>query len=190
MIALAHVEASRAGDEFGIAIVALALGRDGAAAIAGLLQRHAVLATFRDVEKGAPVRPQQPLVSGEDEEVGVEAAHVDVITPAACVASTSSIAPCRRSAAATRSISTAPPSDQCTDEIEARPTGDAPGRSIAASTAVVQSPAAGRGTTSTVNRPAAARVVHSSTADEWSFSSTSTREAAGTVMSLAAVATP
>src|SRR5262249_1885793 len=82
------------------------------------------------------------------------------------------------------------PSDQCTDETEARPTGDAPGRSIAASTAAVQSPAAGRGTTSTVNRPDGARVIHSSTADEWSFSSTSTRERAGTVMSLAAVAPP
>jgi hypothetical protein len=41
-----------------------------------------------------------------------------------------------------------------------------------------------------VNCPEGARVVHSSTADECSFSSTSTREVAGTVMSLAAAATP
>src|SRR5262245_57366604 len=41
MVALAHIEAPRAGDEFGIAIIALPLRGDGAAAIAGLLQRHA-----------------------------------------------------------------------------------------------------------------------------------------------------
>src|SRR5262249_56781711 len=109
---------------------------------------------------------------------------VDVHQAGAGGAWTSSIAPGGRSAAAPRSIPPAPPSDQCTDEIEARPTGDAPGRSIAASTAAVQSPAAGRGTTSTVNTPDGARVVHSSTADEWSFSSTSTREPARTATSL------
>ena len=41
-----------------------------------------------------------------------------------------------------------------------------------------------------LNCPEGARVVHSSTAEEWSFSSTSTRERAGTVTSLAAAATP
>ena len=87
-------------------------------------------------------------------------------------------------------MSTIPPSDQCTDETEASAIGGAPGRSIAASTAAVQSPSSGRATTSTVNRPAGARVVHSSTAEEWSFSSTSTRAPAGTATSLAAAATP
>ena len=58
--------------------------------------------------------------------------------------------------------------------------GGAPGRSIAASTAAVQSPSSGCRTTSTVKPCAGARVIHSSTAEEWSFSSSSTREPAGT----------
>ena len=74
--------------------------------------------------------------------------------------------------------------------MEASATGAPPGCSIDARTAAVQSLSAGCDTTSTVNRPSGARVIHSSTADEWSFSSTSTREPAGTVSSLAAEATP
>src|SRR5262245_3242945 len=58
MIALAHVEAARACDEFDVAVVGLALGGDGAAAVAGLLERHAVLAALGDVEEGAPVGPE------------------------------------------------------------------------------------------------------------------------------------
>ena len=74
--------------------------------------------------------------------------------------------------------------------MDASPTGGAPGRSIAASTAAVQSPSSGCRTTSTLNPWAGARVVHSSTAEEWSFSSSSTRVPAGTVSTFAAVATP
>ena len=48
-------------------------------------------------------------------------------------------------------MSTIPPSDQCTDEMDASPTGGAPGRAIAASTAAVQSPSSGCRTTSTLN---------------------------------------
>jgi hypothetical protein len=76
------------------------------------------------------------------------------------------------------------------DEIDASAMGGAPDRSIAASTAAVQSPSSGCGTTSTVNPCAGARVIHSSTAEEWSLASTSTRVPAGTVSSFAAVATP
>src|SRR5947207_3132215 len=39
-------------------------------------------------------------------------------------------APCRRSAAATFSRSISPPSDQCTDEIEARPAGGGSARAL------------------------------------------------------------
>ncbi len=84
------------------------------------------------------------------------------IMPAPCVASISSAAPWARSAAAMRSMSSAAPSDQCTLEIEASETG-APGRAMAASTAAVQSPSAGRCTVSTVKPWAGARAVHSST---------------------------
>ena len=83
-----------------------------------------------------------------------------------------------------------PPSDQCTEDMEASATGAAPGRTMAATTAAVQSPSAGRSTTSTVKPPSAARVIHSSTGEEWSSCSTSTREPAGMGSPLAAVATP
>jgi hypothetical protein len=63
-------------------------------------------------------------------------------------------------------MSIVPPSAQCTEEIEASATAGAPGASIAARTAAVQSPSSGRGTAATLNRPACARVVHYSTADE------------------------
>jgi len=111
-------------------------------------------------------------------------------TPAPCVASISRAAPWARKAAATRSTSTRPPSDQCTEEMEASATGAAPRRSIAAMTAAVQSPWAGRSTTSTAKPPSPARVIHSSTGEEWSSCSTSTREPAGTASPFAAVATP
>ena len=49
-----------------------------------------------------------------------------------------------------RGMSSAPPSDQCTEEIDTSASGAAPGRSIASSTADVQSPSAGCFTVSTV----------------------------------------
>ena len=76
MIALAHVETARAGDEFDVAVVNLALGGDGAATVARLLQRHTILAAFRYVKKSAPVRPEQLLVGGKNEEIGIEATHI------------------------------------------------------------------------------------------------------------------
>src|SRR5262245_59378154 len=190
MIVLAHVEAPCPGDEFGIAIVRLPLGINRAAAIARLLERHTVLAAFGHIKKGPPVWSEQPFVGGEDEKVGIEATHVDLHHAHGVRGIDQKHRSLSAQPAATRSISTTPPSAQCTDEMEARATGAAPGFSIAARTAAVQSPSCGRGTASMVNRPAQARVAHSNTADEWSFSSTRTREDAGTVMSLAAVATP
>ena len=59
-----------------------------------------------------------------------------------------------------------PPSDQCTDEIEARLSGGAPDRSMLSRTADVQSPSSGCRTVSTVNPSASARVCHSSTGEE------------------------
>ncbi len=58
-----------------------------------------------------------------------------------------------------------PPSDQCTDEIEASASGAAPGRSIAAMSAAVQSPS-GRAHGLDREAAAGARVIHSSTAEE------------------------
>jgi hypothetical protein len=62
--------------------------------------------------------------------------------------------------------STTPPSRQCTEDIEAIAIGAAPGRPIAANSAAVQSPSAGRRTGSTAKPPSAARVIQSSIADE------------------------
>ncbi len=76
MVALAHVEAARAGHEGGVAIVDLPLRRDGAAAIGGLLQGHATLMPLRDVEECAAVGPEQPLIGGKHQEVGIEALNV------------------------------------------------------------------------------------------------------------------
>ena len=70
-------------------------------------------------------------------------------TPASCVASTSSAAPFCFAALAMRGMSSAPPSDQCTEEIDTSASGAAPGRSIASSTAEVQSPSVGCFTGST-----------------------------------------
>jgi hypothetical protein len=81
------------------------------------------------------------------------------------VASTSSAAPWRRKACLILSMSSSPPSDQWIDEIDASATGGAAGRSIAASTAEVQSPSAGCATVSTVNPCAPAREIHSSTGE-------------------------
>src|SRR5476651_1534356 len=61
-------------------------------------------------------------------------------TPTSCVASIRKAAPCFLSAAPMRAMSSAPPSDQCTDETDASASGRAPLRSIASSTAEVQSP--------------------------------------------------
>jgi hypothetical protein len=88
-----------------------------------------------------------------------------------------------------RSRSILPPSDQCTEEIEATAIGGAPGRAIAVSSAPVQSPFSGR-TVSTAKPASPARAIHSSTGEEWSSCNTSTREPRGTGSSLAAVETP
>ena len=67
----------------------------------------------------------------------------------------------------------------------------APGRSTASVSAAVQSPSPGRRTVSTAKPSAGARATHSSTGEEWSSSSTSTREPAGSGPSaLPAEATP
>ena len=89
-----------------------------------------------------------------------------------------------------RAMSSAPPSDQCTEEIETSASGAAPVRSIASSTAEVQSPSAGCFTVSTVKPPASARLIHSSTGEVWSSCSTSTRLPRGIASTLPAVATP
>jgi hypothetical protein len=83
-----------------------------------------------------------------------------------------------------------PPSDQCTDEIEASARRAAPGRSIAAITAEVQSPSGGWRTVSMVKPAEAARVCHSRIGEEWSFSRTSTRMPAGIDRIFPTVATP
>ena len=59
-----------------------------------------------------------------------------------------------------------PPSDQCTEEMEASAIGAAPGRAMASASASVQSPLPGRGTVSTVKPCASARAIHSSTGEE------------------------
>ena len=89
-----------------------------------------------------------------------------------------------------RAMSSAPPSDQCTEEIETSASGAAPGRSMAAMTAEVQSPSAGCFTGSTVKPPASARLIHSSTGEVWSSFSTSTRLPRGIASTLPAVETP
>jgi len=75
------------------------------------------------------------------------------------------MAPCFFSAVATFSTSISPPSDQCTEEIEASAIGSPCGRSIASSTAEVQSPSAGCATVSTMKSCARARDIHSSTGE-------------------------
>ena len=110
--------------------------------------------------------------------------------PTSCVASTSKAAPLALAAVAMRAMSSAPPSDQWTEEIETRASGSAPGRSIAAITADVQSPSAGCFTVSTAKPPASARLIHSSTGEVWSSCSTSTRLPRGIVSTLPAVETP
>ena len=62
-------------------------------------------------------------------------------------------------------MSSSPPSDQWIDEIDASASGGAPGRSIASSTAEVQSPSAGCVIVSTVKPCASARAIHSSTGE-------------------------
>jgi hypothetical protein len=63
-------------------------------------------------------------------------------------------------------MSIRPPSDQCTEEIDASATGAAPGRSMAVSTAEVQSASSGWRMVSTMKPCASARVCHSSTGEE------------------------
>ena len=62
-------------------------------------------------------------------------------------------------------MSSIPPSDQWIDDIDASDSGAAPGRSIASSTAEVQSPSAGCATVSTMKSCARARDIHSSTGE-------------------------
>ena len=179
VVALAHVEAPRIADVGGVArnrsscsARTAARARSSSAPAAcrpGGAWRHRGRRGRRD--RAATCRSGRPR--SRDRARARRAAS----RRRACVASTSSAAPCARSAGATRSRSTAPPSDQCTEEIEASATGAAPVRSIAVSTAAVQSPLPGRRTVSTVKPPASARAIHSSTGEEWSSSSTSTRDA-------------
>jgi hypothetical protein len=74
--------------------------------------------------------------------------------------------------------------------MEASATGGAWGRSIDVRIAAVQFPSVGAGTTSTMKWARGARVIHSSTAEEWSFCKTRTREPAGLFNIFAAAATP
>ena len=78
MIALAHVEAARVADIVGVGEVDLLLGTHRAPAVARLLERNAVLAALGDIEEGAAVGTEQPLVGRERDEVRVERAHVDL----------------------------------------------------------------------------------------------------------------
>ena len=165
MVALAHVEPARIIDVGGVGHIGRLLGTDRAAAAGGLLEGHASLMALGDVEEGAAVRSEQPFVGREHDEIRIDGADVERQDAdrlrgveqqgrAAC-------AQRRRP----RPRSTTPPSDQCTDEIEASATGAAPGRAMAVSTASVQSPLPGRLIASTVKPPVGAREVHSSTGE-------------------------
>ena len=78
MIALAHVEAARAVDIVDVGEVDLLLGTHRAPAVARLLERNAVLAALGDIEEGAAVRTEHPLVGREHDEVRIERAHVEL----------------------------------------------------------------------------------------------------------------
>ena len=158
--------------------------------MARLLQRNAGLVALGDVEEGAAVGAEQPLVGREHHEVGIERTDIERQHAGALRGIDEQGGARARSAGATRARSIAPPSDQCTEENEATAMGAAPARSIAVSRASVQSPLPGRRTVSTEKPPARERDIHSRTGEEWSSSRTSTREPAGTRSTLAAVATP
>ena len=77
MVALAHVEAPRARDVGRVGEIGHAFRCDRAAAVARLLERHAVLVAPGDVKKRAAVGAEHPLVGRKHQEVGIERAHVE-----------------------------------------------------------------------------------------------------------------
>ena len=157
------------------------LGPDVAPAERGLLERHAVLMALGDIEEGAAVGPEHPFVGREDQEVRIELrARPSPSRPRCAWHRPATPRPARRSAS------------RHPLEVDARrrPTS-APRRSRpappAARPAARWPPAP---PPSSRRRPAAhrldgeapalgARVIHSSTGEEWSFCSTSTREPRG-----------
>ncbi len=76
MVALAHVEAAGVGEEADVGEVAGALGPHVASAVRRLLERNAVLLPRGDVDEGAAVGPEHPLVGREDQEIWIEPCHV------------------------------------------------------------------------------------------------------------------
>ena len=77
MIALAHVETARVADIVRVGEVDLLLGPHRFAPVARLFERNAALVTARDIEEGAAIGAEQPLVGRERHEVGIERAHVE-----------------------------------------------------------------------------------------------------------------
>ena len=77
VVALAHVEAPRIADVVDVREVDILLGAHRAAPVARLLQRNAVLVALGDIQEGAAVGTEQPLVGREDHEVRIERAHVE-----------------------------------------------------------------------------------------------------------------
>ena len=191
VVALAHVVAPRVVAIGRVAEVDRVLGVDRRARPRGLLERHAVLMALGDVHEGAAVGTEHPLVGREDQKVGIERLHVDV--PHAGIV--------RGVDQQRRALLLAAPRGPRRGRWRRRPTSAprkskpappaaAPARSIAASTADVQSPSLGplhRIDHEAAGRPAAC---HSSTGEVWSFSSTITRVPRGIGSTLPAVDTP
>ena len=144
MVALAHVVAPRAFDIGDVAEIDRVLGRHRLARRRYLLERHAVLPPLGDIHEGAAVGAEHPLVGREDQEVGIERLHVDAAharhrawrRPAARRLSPSP--PWRCAACRARRHPTNAPRRSTP-----APAARAPGRSIASSTADVQSPSVG-----------------------------------------------
>ena len=189
MVALAHVETPCIRDIAKVREIDRVLGAHVAAAGRRLIQRKAIVMTLRNIDERPAVGPEQPLVGRKDHKVRIEARdiHRQHAGTVRRVDEKDGVLSLQRRRRQRRRRSAAV--RQCTDEIDARPTGGAPGRSIAARTADVQSPSSGRRTVSTVNPSASARVRHSSTGEEWSSSRTMTRAPRAIVHNFAAVAT-
>ena len=136
MVALAHVEAPRIGD---IAEIARNRPRSRRARRAGrsrLLERNAVLVALGDVEEGAAVGTEHPLVGREDQEIRIECAHVDRQHAGAVRGvdqEARALLP-QRARDSARCRSARRPTSAPTRSRRA-PTGAAPGRSMAARTA-------------------------------------------------------
>ena len=76
MIALAHVVAARVGLITGVGKVHRVLRLDVAATERCLLERHTALVTLGDVDEGATVGTEHPLVGRKNQEIGIEALDV------------------------------------------------------------------------------------------------------------------